>query len=263
MAIANSTKRTRKRHSGNGVLIPAVGYIRMSSDKQEASPEQQKAEITKLADRDGYKILRWYQDDGIAGWKEEREGFQRLIGDIDKRGDFQAVLCWDQNRFSRFPVLEANHYWYLLDKAGIHLCTVNQKRIDWHSIAGWLTASIKQHADSQHRFQLSADVKRGKRARAEKGEWQGVSIRRFQMDKINQKFDDMVKRVFGTGAVLTGCMGSSRSPGDVRIQIAGRVIGMGDTFQRAFTDAQATARREIGRQADSLMLTRPDALQGN
>jgi len=173
MAIANSTKRTRKRHSGNGSLIPAVGYIRMSSDKQEASPEQQRAEILKLAEREGYRVVRWYQDDGIAGWKEEREGFQRLISDIDRRGDFQAVLCWDQNRFSRFPVLEANHYWYLLDKAGIHLCTVNQKRIDWHSIAGWLTASIKQHADSQHRFQLSADVKRGKRARAERGEWQG------------------------------------------------------------------------------------------
>ena len=171
MATAKSTKREqfRKRLT----LVPAVAYIRMSSDKQEASPEQQKAEILKLAEREGYHIIRWYQDDGIAGWKEEREGFQRLIGDVDRRGDFQAVLCWDQNRFSRFPVLEANHYWYLLDKAGIHLTTVNQGKLDWNSIAGWLTASIKQHADSQHRFQLSADVKRGKRARAERGEWQG------------------------------------------------------------------------------------------
>ena len=173
MAAKHSSSNGRKRHSGNGVLIPAVGYIRMSSDRQEASPAQQKAEILKLAEREGYHIIRWYQDDGIAGWKEEREGFQRLIGDVEKRGDFQAVLTWDQNRFSRFPVLEANHYWYLLDKAGVHLTTCNQGRLDWNSIAGWLTASIKQHADSQHRFQLSADVKRGKRARAERGEWQG------------------------------------------------------------------------------------------
>lgn len=152
--------------------IAAVAYYRMSSDKQEASiPEQRKA-VERFAKEHGYRILSEYIDEGISGWKEEREGFQRLITDLT-RGDFQAVLCWDQNRFSRFPVLEANHYWFLLDRAGVHLATVNQGRLDWHSIAGWLTASIKQYGDAQHRHQLSADVKRGKRARAERGEWQG------------------------------------------------------------------------------------------
>ena len=33
-------------------LTPAVGYIRMSSGKQEASPAQQRAEIIKLAKRE-------------------------------------------------------------------------------------------------------------------------------------------------------------------------------------------------------------------
>ncbi len=70
-------------------------------------------------------------------------------------------------------MLETNHYWYLLERAGVHLATVNQGRIDWNSIAGWLVASIKQHGDAQHRFQLFADVKRGKRRVAEKGVWQG------------------------------------------------------------------------------------------
>ena len=160
-------------HSTDGRRIPAVGYVRMSSDRQEASPAQQRAEIEKLAERDNYEIIRWYVDEGIAGWKEDRADFQRLIADTTTKADFRAVLCWDQNRFSRFPVLEANHYWYLLDKAGVHLATVNQGRLDWHSIAGWLTASIKQHSDAQHRFELSANVKRGKRAVAERGEWQG------------------------------------------------------------------------------------------
>jgi len=31
---------------------PAVGYIRMSTDKQEDSPEQQRGEIPKLASRE-------------------------------------------------------------------------------------------------------------------------------------------------------------------------------------------------------------------
>ena len=153
--------------------IPAVAYVRCSSDAQvDASIPAQKASIEKFATEHGYKIVRWYVDEGISGWKDTREEFQRLITDLP-RGDFQAVICWDQNRFSRFPVLEANHYWYLLDTAGVHLATCNQGKIDWHSIAGWLTASIKQHADSQHRFQLSADVKRGMQRIAERGIWQG------------------------------------------------------------------------------------------
>ena len=42
-----------KRNSSSGHKIPAVGYIRMSSDKQDASPQQQRAAIMELANRDG------------------------------------------------------------------------------------------------------------------------------------------------------------------------------------------------------------------
>lgn len=47
-------------------MINAVGYIRMSSDKQEASPTQQRQEVTALAKRDGYRIIRWYIDEGVS-----------------------------------------------------------------------------------------------------------------------------------------------------------------------------------------------------
>ena len=54
------TKKTKRARS-------AVGYIRMSSDKQEESPEQQRDEILKLATKHGYKIIRWYEDHAISG----------------------------------------------------------------------------------------------------------------------------------------------------------------------------------------------------
>jgi site-specific DNA recombinase len=53
-------------------MINAVAYIRMSSDKQEASPKQQREEITKLANREGYRILRWYIDEAISGDATEK-----------------------------------------------------------------------------------------------------------------------------------------------------------------------------------------------
>ncbi len=83
-------------------MINAVGYIRMSSDKQEASPEQQRQEITALAKRDGYRIICWYVDEGVSGdATDKRFDFQRMIRDAEG-GEFQAFLCWDQDRFGRF-----------------------------------------------------------------------------------------------------------------------------------------------------------------
>ena len=199
MATAN---RSKAAQADQAVLIPAVAYVRCSTDQQvDASIPAQKANIEEWAGEHGYSILRWYIDEGISGWKEGREQFQRMIDDAEHRNDFRAVVVWDQNRFSRFPPVEACYYWHRLDKAQVHLASCNQGRIEWNSIAGFLTATIKQHADAQHRFQLSADVKRGKRAVAEKGLWQGkipfgyvVVDRRLQLGDPMRV--DIVQRIF-------------------------------------------------------------------
>ena len=92
-------------------LTPAVCYIRMSSDLQEASPDQQRAEVVKLAAKHGYKIIREYFDEGISGdATEKRIDFQRMIKDAEEKGDFAAILCWDQDRFGRFDSIEAGRW---------------------------------------------------------------------------------------------------------------------------------------------------------
>ena len=199
MATAN---RTRAEQADQAVLIPAVAYLRCSSDQQiDASIPAQKTAIERWATENGYTIIRWYVDEGISGWKEDRQAFQQMIDDAEHRGDFRAVVVWDQNRFSRFPPVEACYYWHRLDKAQVHLASVNQGRVEWNSIAGFLTATIKQHADAQHRFQLSADVKRGKRAVAERGLWQGkIPFGYIVVDRRLQLGDPMrveiVRRIF-------------------------------------------------------------------
>ena len=53
--------------SGHAPVIPAVAYIRMSSDKQEASPKEQRDAIETYAAENNYRILDWYVDKGISG----------------------------------------------------------------------------------------------------------------------------------------------------------------------------------------------------
>ena len=60
--------------------IPAVGYIRMSSDKQEASPQQQRKEIETYAAEHGYRIIDWYIDEGISGSRSDREASGEYFG---------------------------------------------------------------------------------------------------------------------------------------------------------------------------------------
>ena len=55
------------RHSTKPALIPAVIYVRMSSGKQEASPDQQRAEVAKLAKQHGCRIVGEYFDEAISG----------------------------------------------------------------------------------------------------------------------------------------------------------------------------------------------------
>jgi DNA invertase Pin-like site-specific DNA recombinase len=60
------------------------------------------------------------------------------------RGDFQAVLCWDQDRFGRFDSIEAGHWIHPLRNNGVHLATVTQGKIDWNDFAGRMLYGIQQ-----------------------------------------------------------------------------------------------------------------------
>ena len=68
----------RNEKPGN-TLTPAVSYIRMSSDKQSESPDQQRKQISEYAAENNYHLMDEYFDDAISGGRADREDFQRLI----------------------------------------------------------------------------------------------------------------------------------------------------------------------------------------
>jgi site-specific DNA recombinase len=150
----------------------AVAYVRMSTDKQEDSPEQQRDEIRALAAREGFNVVREYYDGGISGTEsDKRHDFKRLIKDAQERRDFEVILCRDQDRFSRFDPLEANHYWFLLRQVGVRIVTARQGELNFDELAGWLTASITQHGKAQYIRDISANVLGARLRSAQQGKW--------------------------------------------------------------------------------------------
>ena len=151
-------------------LTPAVAYIRMSSRKQDASPEQQRQEAAKLAAANNCRILREYSDEGISGDNPKRPGFQRMLKDATEKRDFAAIICWDQDRFARFDSIEAGKYIFPLREAGVWLITKGQGVVDWNTFTGRMMYSIVQEGKHQYLLDLSRNVLRGRIASARKGQ---------------------------------------------------------------------------------------------
>jgi DNA invertase Pin-like site-specific DNA recombinase len=121
------SKRLSKQKANEPTLIPAVAYVRKStkgeradgSQKQEKSLAQQRTEITKLA-TGRFKILTWFEDEGISGWKRgaQRPDFQRMLDGVKDLGA-EAIICDNIDRFSRATNDDVQEDVGALRKAGV------------------------------------------------------------------------------------------------------------------------------------------------
>ena len=79
-------------------------YIRMSTEMQTESPENQERQIRTYAGQYDIEIVKVYADLGISGMTaEKREQFQSLIDDVEQgRNEYNVVLYLDESRWGRF-----------------------------------------------------------------------------------------------------------------------------------------------------------------
>ena len=84
--------------------VPAVAYVRMSTDYQKYSTENQLDVIRSYAAACGLHILRVFEDSGRSGLRlDGREALQNLMAEVQSsRGDFKAILDYDVSRWGVF-----------------------------------------------------------------------------------------------------------------------------------------------------------------
>jgi len=102
----------------------AVSYVRMSTDHQRYSTENQSDAIEAYAIANGMTLVRRYEDEGKSGLNTDgRRGFEQLIADVSSgAADFDVILVYDISRWGRFQDTdESASYEYLCRKKGIEV----------------------------------------------------------------------------------------------------------------------------------------------
>jgi DNA invertase Pin-like site-specific DNA recombinase len=84
--------------------VPAATYVRMSTEHQKYSTDNQIATIVRYAEKYGFEIVRSYADEGKSGLRlVGRDALQKLLSDVEGgRADYNVVLVYDVSRWGRF-----------------------------------------------------------------------------------------------------------------------------------------------------------------
>jgi DNA invertase Pin-like site-specific DNA recombinase len=198
-----TTPTTAKR------LTPAAAYVRMSSGRQDKSPEEQRHELTKLAVREGLEIVETFSDQGISGDTsgDDRPGLADLVrGAV--AGRFKVVLAWHTNRLTREDPFDAVVFYNQLRKAGARVVTCCEGTIDLTDFASQLLLFINQKGSSDFLKEHSQKLLRGKLAAAKRGTWNGAPAP-FGMDR----------GLFGLDGKLLRRLGPGQRPDDPKHQV--------------------------------------------
>jgi len=106
----------------NPAKIRAAAYVRMSTDHQKYSTENQYDAIREYAARRGMEIVETYSDEGKSGLNiHGRAKLAQMIDDVQSgRAAFKCILVYDISRWGRFQDAdEAAYYEFICRRAGV------------------------------------------------------------------------------------------------------------------------------------------------
>jgi len=151
----------------NETGVPVAQYLRMSTEHQQYSIDNQGIAIGHYADQNGFRVVSSYVDAGKSGLVlKKRDGLIKLLNDVS-RGEqsFKAILVYDISRWGRFQDAdEAAYYEFICKKAGypIHYCA-ELFRND-NAMPNVIMKALKRVMASEYSRELSLKVYEAERA---------------------------------------------------------------------------------------------------
>lgn len=156
--------------------IRAAAYVRMSTEHQQYSTENQADAIREYAARRGMEIVRTFSDEGKSGLRiDGRDGLKTLIDEVQSGdADFETILVYDISRWGRFQDAdESAYYEYICKRAGIRVQYCAEQFENDGSPVSTIVKGVKRAMAGEYSRELSAKVFAGQCRLIELGYRQG------------------------------------------------------------------------------------------
>ncbi|HVW30402.1 MAG TPA: recombinase family protein [Polyangiaceae bacterium] len=171
-------------------LIRAAQYVRMSTEHQQYSTENQAEVIAEYAQKRGFEIVATFTDAGKSGLRiDGRDGLRELIKVVESgAADFRTILVYDVSRWGRFQDAdESAYYEYICKRAGITVQYCAEQFENDGSPVSTIVKGVKRAMAGEYSRELSAKVFKGQSKLIELGFRQGgmagYGLRRHLIDQ--------------------------------------------------------------------------------
>ncbi len=157
-------------------LVPAAQYLRMSTEHQQYSLENQYAAIQMYAESHSFQIVQTYSDAAKSGVAlKRRTGLRQLLQDVVS-GDasYRAILVYDVSRWGRFQDTdESAHYEFVCKSAGVPVHYCAETFSNDGSLPSLIMKALKRTMAGEYSRELGVKVLAGQRRLARLGFKQG------------------------------------------------------------------------------------------
>ncbi len=175
-------------------VAPAAEYVRMSTEHQQYSLENQSAAIHKYAELHGFEVVRTYSDEARSGLVlRHRKGLQQLLHDVVAgTAPYRAILVYDVSRWGRFQDTdESAHYEFLCKSAGVPVHYCAETFANDGSLPSLIMKALKRTMAGEYSREMGVKISAGLRRLAALGFKQGgnpgYGLRRMLVSSTRQE----------------------------------------------------------------------------
>lgn len=180
--------------------VRAAEYVRMSTEHQKYSTENQAEIIRQYAAQRGIEVVRTYADEGKSGLRlDGRDALKQLIDDVQSgKADFATILVYDVSRWGRFQDAdESAYYEYICKRAGISVQYCAEQFENDGSPVSTIVKGVKRAMAGEYSRELSVKVFTGQCRLIELGFRQGgpagYGLRRTLVDQAGAVKGELVR----------------------------------------------------------------------
>jgi DNA invertase Pin-like site-specific DNA recombinase len=156
--------------------LPVAQYLRMSTEHQQYSLENQSTAILEYAASHSFDIVRTYSDAGKSGVAlKQRVGLLQLLRDVVAgSAPYRAILVYDVSRWGRFQDTdESAHYEFLCKSAGVPVHYCAEAFANDGTLPSLIMKALKRTMAGEHSRELGVKVLAGQKRLASLGFRQG------------------------------------------------------------------------------------------